>query len=267
MAQKTQIVKGQIINHFTILGEVEPRIVHKNTAKPYNVRRVKCLCDCGNIKILDLSSLLRGKTKSCGCWNKKVRHEAKKLVHGVGINDYDERIKINGKHILSYRKWLALLGRCYKESTLKRNPTYLGCSVCEEWKYFSKFKEWFDENYVDGYEIEKDILVKGNKVYSPPTCCFVPHKINSLFCKSNSTRGVYPIGVYYKKKQGIFVAVLQKGGKTQTEIGKYSNPDEAFNAYKQAKESYIKEVADGWKDKIASNVYEAMYNYKVEITD
>ena len=109
----------------------------------------------------------------------------------------------------------------------------------------------------------KDILIKWNKVYSPDTCCFVPVEINSLFTRTNSKRGKYPIGVCMNKSNGRFLATL----KSKKFSKSYNTPEEAFQAYKEVKENYIKEVADEWKDKINPKVYEAMYNYQVEITD
>ena len=91
------------------------------------------------------------------------------LVSGVGIND----IEINTKD-KCYKVWHSMMNRCYSKKYHSKFPTYQNCSVCNEWTYLSNFKRWFDENYVDGYVLDKDILVKGNKVYSPETCCFVP---------------------------------------------------------------------------------------------
>ena len=118
---------------------------------------------------------------------------------------------------------------------------------------------------MNGWELDKDILIKGNKIYSPETCAFVPAEINGIFTKTNSKRGVYPIGVSLHK-EGRFQAKVLKN-KKQAYIGLFDTPEEAFQAYKKAKEEYIKEVADKWKDKIDPRVYEAMYNYQVEITD
>lgn len=167
-----------------------------------------------------------------------------------------------------------MLKRCYSDECQKKHPTYKDCTVCEEWHNYSDFKEWFDNNY---YEIEgermaldKDILVKGNKIYSPNTCVFVPQNINTLFIKSNKTRGKYPIGVYFRKDKNKYQAQCRivYNGKTQQEfLGLYNTIEDAFKVYKQFKENCIKQVADEYKDKIPNNLYEAMYNYKVEITD
>lgn len=103
-----------------------------------------------------------------------------KMVCGVGINDYSNNVKISGKHMHSYIKWHSMLVRCYDVKSKVTRPTYDICTVCDEWLSFTNFKKWYDENYVDGFALDKDILVEGNKVYSPDTCRFVPQYLNNL---------------------------------------------------------------------------------------
>ena len=162
--------------------------------------------------------------------------------------------------------WRNMIARCYGKNTLKRNPSYQDCYVCDEWLVYSNFKRWFDENYIEGYELDKDIFIKGNKIYSPDTCCFVPHFINSIFTKTNASRGILPIGVKSMGKR--YQARLLRYDKS-THLGTYDTPEEAFNAYKQAKESYIKEVATTYynEGRITKRVYDALMKYEVEITD
>lgn len=133
---------------------------------------------------------------------------------------------------------------------------------------FSLFKKWFDENYIDGYVLDKDIISgKKNKIYSPETCCFVPSSLNSLLTMRNKLRGAYPIGVY-RQKNGTFSASIRKYGKSFY-LGIYKSAGDAFLAYKREREEYIKEVAQSYfeKDEITKRVYDALMNYKVEITD
>lgn len=200
-----------------------------------------------------------------GCPSCK-RDKLKCKIIGIGINDYDGLVKINNKNIQSYNTWRLILLRCYSEKEQIKCPTYRDCSVCDEWKYFSNFKRWFDENYIEGYAIDKDILIKGNKVYSPETCCFVPARINSLFIKMKNNRGGLPIGVIYSKNKIRYRCCFTYKGKS-TCFGYFDTPESAFYTYKQTKELYIKEIANEWKDKIAPKVYEALMKYEVEITD
>ena len=114
------------------------------------------------------------------------------------------------------------------------------------------------------WHLDKDILCPDCKIYSPETCTFVPTDINFLFTKRQNKRGAYPIGVSYKS--GKFRATMTRNN-SQFYMGAFSTPNEAFQAYKEGKEDWIKIVADKWKDKIDQRVYQAMYNYQVEITD
>ena len=114
-------------------------------------------------------------------------------------------------------------------------------------------------------ELDKDTLVKGNKIYSPETCIFVPQRINYLFLNSGGSRGLLPLGVYTVGKK--YASRTSKNGKRSVYLGSFDTPEEAFLAYKTAKEAYIKEVADEYKDKIPKKLYDALYAYTVEITD
>ena len=164
-----------------------------------------------------------------------------------------------------------MLSRCYNyEKMNKRNEVYKDCFVCEEWLNFQNFAKWYDENLWTNeldLAVDKDILNKGNKEYSSDNCILVDQKINKLFIKSNKTRGVLPIGV---SKQGNKFQANCDVKNIQTYIGLYLTPKEAFQAYKQFKETYIKQIADEYKQKypkFPKKLYDAMYNWKVEITD
>ena len=119
----------------------------------------------------------------------------KRLVYGVGINDLDGPVYINRKSLKFYAVWHSMLCRCYSDKFQARSPTYRGCSVCDEWLLLSNFKVWFDANYRTSMELDKDALVKGNKIYCPEACRFVPSYINNLLCDSGAARGDLPIGV------------------------------------------------------------------------
>lgn len=193
----------------------------------------------------------------------------------LGEGKYKTKNK-KSKKTKYYITWESMLERCYNKSTQEKRPTYKGCTVCVEWLNFQNFAKWYEENY---YEIpgeimclDKDILHKGNKIYSPDTCVFVPNGINTLFTKSNSIRGELPIGVsnYTLNDNFKYVArcgMMKNGKKNMKHLGLFNDEKDAFNAYKIFKEKYIKEVADYYKKYIPRHLYEAMYRYNVEITD
>ena len=195
-------------------------------------------------------------------------------VFGIGITGLEPTRDENGELLDSYICWNSMLKRCYSAKYQQKYPTYIGCCVSEVWLYYSNFKKFYNETY---YEVEnkttqldKDILIKGNKIYSPETCIFVPNFINTLFVKRQNDRGAFPIGVNYDKASKKYRAqlnIFENGKKTRKNLGRFNTPEEAFKVYKQAKEAYIKEVADEYKDKIPAKLYEAMYSYRVEIDD
>ena len=198
------------------------------------------------------------------------------LIYGIGVTGHKEILDNNGLILRSYDTWHSMLQRCYDEKLQQKYPTYKGCKVCDEWKYYPNFKKWYDENYyeIEGQrmELDKDILNKRNKVYSPETCFFVPRHINSLFIKKDANRGDLPVGVHWNKKNRKFMvqcSVFDKniGGHKRKYLGLYNDVKEAFDAYKIAKEKNIKQVADYYKDHIPKKLYEAMYIYEVEIDD
>ena len=178
--------------------------------------------------------------------------------------------KENNKPTKVYSYWHHMMNRCYLFH--EHNITYTDCLVDENWHNLQNYGKWFDDNY---YEIkgekmclDKDILVKGNKIYSPSTCIFVPERINTLFCKSKKSRGDLPIGVRWNKSKGKFEANISIDNK-QTYLGSFNTIEEAFQCYKTFKENYIKQVADDYYSQglIPKKLYDAMYRYEVEITD
>lgn len=168
-----------------------------------------------------------------------------------------------------YRIWADMIDRCCNIEYKNKHSSYQDCTVCESWHNFQNFAKWYDENYYEianeQIHLDKDILVKGNKIYSPQTCCFVPERINRLFIKSGKRKGKYPIGVCYhaNKFQASFGNIEGKSNY----LGLFSTIDEAFQAYKQAKELLIKEIAEEYKDRIPEKLYQTLLNYQIEIMD
>ena len=129
-------------------------------------------------------------------------------VLGVGINDADETVsfKRNGKKVMCpfYARWFYMLRRCYSDEFQKRNPTYIGCSVCSDWLTFSKFRDWMAEQEWEGKQLDKDLIFEGNKVYSPDTCVFVDLLTNSFINERKSLRGNYLIGVSFNSRNKTY---------------------------------------------------------------
>ena len=208
-------------------------------------------------------------TKASNVIAGSVKDRLLPTVYGIGITG-DSQVRVDGKHTKEYRLWNNMLKRCYSVGCQKVRPTYIDCSVSENFRYLQYFKEWCNNqigfNSVDEkgkpFALDKDILVKGNRVYNEDVCVFVPQEVNLLFTKRDKSRGEYPIGVSFHKSRGMLTATLNN-----KYLGYFNTAEQAFQVYKTAKEAYIKEVANKWKDKIDSKVYEALMNYEVHIDD
>lgn len=196
-------------------------------------------------------------------------------VYEVGIIGTKYPVRRDNKSAKEYEAWKHMLCRCFDKNEKEKYLTYIDATCCEEWLNYENFYEWlhsqpnFDKWYNGKrWNIDKDILIKNNKIYSPETCCLVPSNVNSLFTKSNATRGKFPIGVTaHGKGYQAQCNNLLKG--KQECIGSYSTPRGAFLAYKKYKEKLIKQVAQIEYDKgnITKTCYKAMMSYEVEITD
>ena len=200
----------------------------------------------------------------------KCPYEPRVFGHGcIGEGKYEV-----SKNNIWYKIWTRMLRRCYDPKYHEKEPTYKDCTVENNWLNFQNMCEWLDKNY---YEIpgekmclDKDILCKGNKVYSRETCIFVPERINLLFVKSDNARGNNPIGMY-EIPSGNYQTYCNDGYGKRIHLGTYTNKEEGFRVYKNYKEKVIKEVIDSYEEKIPEPYYlklkTAMYNYKVEIDD
>jgi hypothetical protein len=201
--------------------------------------------------------------------NKNIKNPYHPSVFGIGyfgVGKY--KAKENYKKTKTYNTWQSMLERCYCPKAQKKQPTYVGCLVDERWRNFQVFAEWYEKNYnsetMQGWALDKDILIKGNKIYSPETCCVVPMIINAIYTKNSKARGDYPVGVS-KKGEGFLASTRDKNDRKITKCCKSIN--EAFTLHKISKEIHVKKVAQDWKPLINPRVYEALINYQVEITD
>lgn len=184
-------------------------------------------------------------------------------ICNIGIADGISMI--NYKPVKSYQVWANMISRCYDPKSLERQPTYKGCSVCKEWLKYSTFKVWFDLNYVEGYHLDKDILIFNNKEYSPNACRFVPMEINSLILDSRKLRGKLPQGVCYVKNRNKYVVNMCMYGK-QKHIGTYDKLTDAANEYVRVKLNHISEVANRYymDGKIPLDIRNSLLKWKLK---
>jgi len=189
------------------------------------------------------------------------------LKYGVGTNDYTYPTRRQGKDSKEYRLWNGMLARCYSKVALARGPSYLNCRVSENFKDYTYFYQWCQNQIgfdTPNYQLDKDLICKGNRVYSEDTCVFLPQVLNNLLIKRSGDRGNLPIGVC--ANCGGFQTKVNIRGASK-HLGTFPTPDLAFQAYKTAKEAHIKDMADLYKANIDPRAYAALMAYQVEITD
>lgn len=180
----------------------------------------------------------------------------KATVYGVGINDADylitEERKIDGKWKVVwtcpyYKVWTHMLERCYSERFHNKNPTYVGCTVAEEWKIFSNFRSWMEAQCWEGKQLDKDLLEEGNKEYGPDKCVFIPQLINTFMSDCGAARGDLPIGV--SRNGGNYMTKCSNPfTKKQEYLGRFSCPEEAHLAWKAKKAGHAMMLAEEQTD-------------------
>ena len=197
----------------------------------------------------------------------RLKIMSSKLAYGVGFNDRKYPTRVKGKNTKQYHLWYNLLARCCCPDVQKKHPTYIGCTVSENFKNYSYFYAWC-QNQIGfgqkGFQLDKDLLLKGNKVYSETSCLFLPRELNNLLTSSKQNRGNLPIGVSVHQGR-LAVRCCRKPAPHH--VGLFDTVEEAFATYKQVKESYIKSQAEKWKDQIDIRAYEALMRYEVLPTD
>jgi len=184
----------------------------------------------------------------------------KRTVCGVGyIGDGVYKVRENYEWSPIYTRWRQIMQRCYDKNAKARMAYYDGCYVHPDWHNFQNFAEWFEQQYKeDGWQVDKDILVVGNREYGPYTCAMVPSIINTAVSKNRGR--VLPQGVSTKGRR-FAARVSSPNGRVH--LGTYDTPEEAFEAYKEAKEAYIQGLAEEYKGRIREDVYEALMNFEV----
>lgn len=198
-------------------------------------------------------------------------------VCGVGIKGNKYYSSKNYQKQKEYSIWKGILRRCYSKIRNKHQQTYKDVTVCDEWLLYENFYEWLhsQDNFDkwlnnDSWSVDKDILIKGNKIYSPETCCLVPQSVNMLFMNKFSCRGELPIGVSKDSKNpNKYIVRCSNIDNKLVCIGFTDSPIKGFYIYKEYKENIIKQVAKMEYDKgnITERCYNAMINYQVDVTD
>lgn len=185
-------------------------------------------------------------SKDNPCFNSKIKYPT----------SYD------GKLSRAYSIWSAMVGRCYPKEYGYLMPTYLDCTIEQGWHDFQNFAEWFySHDYSDlGYQLDKDLLVPKNKLYSAETCCFLPRELNMAIApRKSSAVDDSKRKVYSPNK---FPVTIGMNGKTSY-IGSFSCPYEADRVYAEIKERYVKNKAIEWANRIEFRAFKALMLWKV----
>ena len=181
-----------------------------------------------------------------------------RLVHGFGVNDANYVVGrlVGGKSVMckAYDTWKELIRRCHSEKSLKKWQTYIGVTVCDEWRSFMAFREWWLENHVDGWQIDKDLLTD-NRQYSPESCIYIPSWLNTFTIGCDSTRGEFPIGVDYHKKSNSFRSRCRNPANgSREEITGFKTPEAAHLAWRSRKLEYAAQMKNEM-DAIDARIY------------
>ena len=182
-----------------------------------------------------------------------------KLVYGVGINDagYVTKVQETVSYVAGrqkqrvvwrcpfYRTWEHMLERAYSAKLKLKRPTYKDVTVCGQWYKFSTFKAWMETQAWEGNHLDKDLLVPGNKIYSPETCIFVNSTVNGFLVDSSASRGAYKVGVSFHKRDHKFVAKCNNPFTQDYEyLGYFSTEQEAYEAWLTKKLEHARALAE-----------------------
>lgn len=219
-----------------------------------------------NVTVRFLETGYEKTTKKSNIMNGAVRDRFAPSLHGVGIIGMLPS-RIEGVLVAQYQLWSSIIQRCYDPKYQIKQPSYKGCVVSDNFKKYEYFYDWCSKQIGfgnEGWQLDKDILGNGEASYHEDHCVFIPQYINILFNNNPKNRGKYPLGVSVNSSGQLF-AYISKWGK-HTFLGNFNTEIEAFNAYKTAKESYVKEVAEKYKDQVDHRVYQYLNNFKLEVS-
>jgi len=181
----------------------------------------------------------------------------KKSRYGFGVNDANYKVtnKSSGWVCPYYRKWRSMINRCYSKVYQSTKPTYIGDSVCGEWEYFTKFREWMKNQEWENLELDKDVIDFGNRVYSPEKCCFIPKSVNGFIRTNPRSSNSGFVGVHMLPN-GKFESHFKNPITKKIEhIGTYIDPEYAHEMWRIKKLAVSKEIVRSGivKDKRASH--------------
>ena len=174
------------------------------------------------------------------------------------VNDCNYRYQVreykgykDGKQVLKtlwvcpiYTAWKSMKARS-EPAYQNKYPSYQGVAVCDQWKVFSNFHKWAVVNLLEGLEVDKDVLLPGNKLYSPPTCAALPKRINYLLNSFKSNCGTLPIGVSLTANiTNKYRAAVSSSGK-RVNLGVYASKELAHQAWQWEKANQI-EMMVAW---------------------
>ena len=218
--------------------------------------------NCGDMTIEFEDGYIIDRVQYTNFKRRIIKNPYAKIIKGVACIGETSTVDINGKVLKSREVWGDMIKRCYDEKQLKRRPSYIGVTVCDEWLCYANFKEWYDKNIYEikdeRMQLDKDILIKGNKVYSPETCIFVPQRINTLFREFNNNE--FP--TLEERSNGSFAIRVRMNGKSKR-ISGFETKEKAEECYLKEKRQIIKEIAEEYKDKIPNK----LYNRLIEISN
>ncbi|QOE32309.1 DNA binding protein [Klebsiella phage Muenster] len=182
------------------------------------------------------------------------------LVHGFGINDIHRDSKLDSDYYRCYGIWVGFLRRCYSNNRSLKNISYTNTVVCDEWKYYSNFKIWYYNNYIEGYQIDKDVIGGTLDIYSPETCAFIPNLINSCIIDGNRKDKSTPIGVSLSiyKNNVKYRTCITKYGKQLKNFGLYDNPYDAHKIWQIEKRNYLLELIDKYSNDVVPEVIQGL---------
>lgn len=201
--------------------------------------------------------------EACQIQRKTVENPNARTCCGVGFRGIGE---YSTRHF-SAKIWRGVITRCYGSHDKYKH--YNDCTVENHWHNMQNFCEWYmsQKGFDKAWAIDKDIIVKDNKVYSPDTCVLLPQELNNFDAKRESLRGDLPIGVVLSNCGTKYIAAGTFGSYHKRYIGRYNSPEAAFYAYKKVKEGHARHIAEKYNGILDDRAIIAFYNYEVDIND